>query len=142
MNFAFWWPIGALVLANLTYHFCFKLIPASVNLFASLTVTYLFSSVAALALCWYTSPSGEFLGQYTKINWIAFILGFCLIGLEAGAYYMYKAGWQINIAAMVYSTIVSIILMISGSLFFHETFTLTKVFGAILCFVDLFFVMR
>ncbi len=50
MNFAFWWPIGALVLANLTYHFCFKLIPASVNLFASLTVTYLFASVAAL-LC-------------------------------------------------------------------------------------------
>lgn len=142
MNFAFWWPIGALVLANLTYHFCFKLIPSSVNLFASLTVTYFLASVVAAALCFYTSASGEFFSQYLKVNWMSFILGFCLIGLEAGAYYMYKAGWQINIAAMVYSTIVSIILMISGTLFFHESFTLSKALGAVLCFVGLFFVMK
>ncbi|MBP9988634.1 MAG: EamA family transporter [Ruminococcus sp.] len=138
--FNYIWPIGLVVFSNIVYQICAKSVPQNMNPFASLTITY---SVAAIlcAIMFFVFNKGESLvHEYAKLNWSPFVLGFVIIGLEAGFMFAYRAGWQVSTASIVQSSFLTVALLFVGWLAYHEPMTWNKVVGIIICMIGLIFV--
>ena len=142
MNIAMWWPIGLLVFSNVFYQVCSKGMPKGLHPLAATSLTYLVGAVIAFVIYLIINPKGHFFGEFRQLNWAPFILGFAIVGLEAGAMYMYRAGWNISTGALVHSTIASIVLVVLGVLAYHEVLSLSKLTGIVLCLVGLILVNR
>ena len=142
MSFSMIWPIALIVLANVFYSFCAKEMPAAIDPFASLTVTYLVGALFSAVLFFTLHRGGDLLREYRSLGWPSSGLGLAVVGLEAGAIYMYKAGWNISTGQLVYSSILAIILIIVGVAFYHEHITSTKLAGILICMVGLYFINK
>ena len=116
---AYIWPIALIVLSNLFYNICAKSFPSALNPFAALTITYVVAALLALIMYFLTKDekSGLLL-EYAKANWVPFVFGLCLLGLEAGFIYTFKAGWPISSAYIVTSAFLSILLIVVGFLLY------------------------
>lgn len=134
------WPIALVITANTVYQICAKLLPADIDPFASLTVTYFVGAAASLILFFALGKNTNILKEYTKLNWTPFVLGIVIVGLEAGFIYAYKAGWKVSTASVVQSSVLSVALILVGALMFHERITWNKVVGAVICLIGLVFI--
>ena len=134
------WPIALVVLSNVVYQICAKCVPNGINPLIILTVTYLVgaltSSVLYLVLGKHTNPVREL----AHLNWVPFVLGMVIVGLEVGFIYAYKAGWTVSTAALVEGTALAVILLFVGWLFYKEAMTWNKLVGVGLCLAGLFFI--
>ena len=108
------WPIALVVFSNTLYQICAKEVPAGMNAFASLTVTYLVGAVASGLLFLATGNGANLLQEYGRLNWAPFVLGLVILGLEAGWIYAYKAGWPVSTAFIVQSAILAGLLRAVG----------------------------
>ncbi len=135
-------PIALLVLSNVFYHICSKLLPNNINPFAALTLTYIIAAIFSLILYLVFSSGGNVFLELKKVNWAPFVLGICIVGLEAGAIYMYKAGWNISIGQLVSSSVLTVCLIIVGVIFFKEKINITKIAGIAICSVGLFLINK
>ena len=72
------------------------------------------------------------------INWAPFVMGLAIVGLEVGAIFMYKAGWEVSIGNIVQAIFVAIALLIVGVLVYKEVLTATKVAGIAACLLGIF----
>ena len=142
MNFSYYWPIALIVLANVFYNICAKSTPADVDPFASLTVTYLIGAAVSCAMFFALGGGGGLLQEYRKLNWSSIVLGFAVVGLEAGSIYMYKAGWNISTGQIVYSSILAVFLIVIGVVFYHESISWTKIAGILVCMAGLYLINR
>lgn len=136
------WPIAVIVISNIFYNVCAKSTPADINPFAALTVTYGVGALLSVVSYFISAHGGNLLREYTHLNWSSFVLGFAVVGLEAGSIYMYKAGWQISTGQIVYSSILAVCLIFVGHFFYQESITGTKVAGILICMVGLYFLNR
>lgn len=137
-----YWPIALIVLSNIFYNICSKSIPSQINPLASLTVTYAIGAMASTILYFALNRDGSLLREYHHLNWSSFVLGLAIVGLEAGSIYMYKAGWNISTGQLVYSSILTIALILIGCLFYRETISGTKIAGILICMVGLYFINK
>ena len=131
--FAYIWPIALVVVCNTLYQVCAKSVPADMDPFASLTVTYLVGAAASFALYFGLNRSGTLLQEYRQLNWAPIVLGLVVVALEVGMIFAYKAGWKVSLASTVQGTFVAIALVAVGALFYHEAITLNKLIGVALC---------
>jgi len=138
--FGYFWPILLVVSSNTLYHICAKSAPGNVNPFASLTVTYLVSALTAAVMCLITSTQGSAVKVFGELNWTSVAFGFVLVALETGWIYVYRAGWQVSVASIVQSTLLSLILMLVGFLVYKEAMTWNKIVGIIICLIGLGFI--
>ena len=67
--FAYIWPIALVVVCNTLYQVCAKSVPADMDPFASLTITYLVGALASFALYFGLNRSGNLLQEYRQVNW-------------------------------------------------------------------------
>ncbi len=137
-----WWPIGLLILSNVAYHICSKSLPEGFHPLAATSLTYLVGAVFAFFIYLLINRKGHFFGEFKHVNWVPFVLAAAIVGLEAGAMYMYRVGWEISVGQLVMSAILAIALLIIGVIFFKESFTVSKVIGIVLCLAGLFFINR
>lgn len=77
------------------------------------------------------------MAELKKTNWIPFVLGLVIVGLEVGFIYAYKAGWKISTAQIVTSSILGVILIFVGYIGYKESITWNKIVGIIVCLVGL-----
>ena len=139
--FAYIWPIALVVFANVMYQICAKSMPVDINPLAALTVTYLIAAVSSGILYFALNRgSSDLFAEYGKLNWVLFVFGLVLVGLEVGFIYAYKAGWQINTAAIVQSAFLAVALIFVGLLLYHEPLTWNKLVGVGICVVGLVFI--
>ena len=138
--FNYIWPLAMVVIANIVYQICAKSVPADLNAFASLTVTYTVGALVSLVLFFVTNKGGSLIAEYGKLNWVPFVFGVVLVGLEVGFIYAYKAGWQVSTAAIVQSSFLAVALIIVGALLYHEAVTWNKVVGVVVCLIGLVFI--
>ena len=131
--FSYIWPIALVVLSNVIYQVCAKSVPATINPFASLTVTYLIAAAASAFLYFVFTKDPDIVREYGKVNWTSFVLGLVIVGLEAGWIYAYKAGWQVSTGYIVHGAFLSIALLAVGFFFYHEPVTWTKIVGICVC---------
>lgn len=135
--FNYVWPIALVVLSNVFYQICAKSVPDGMNPLASLTITYLIGAVASMILYYALNKDANIILEYKKINWAPFILGIAIVGLEVGYIYAYKAGWLVSTAQIVQASVLAVILIFIGYLFYHEEITWNKVAGIIVCLAGL-----
>ena len=139
MNFslALYWPILLAVFSDIFYQICAKSTPASLNPFASLTITYLVGAAVSTVIFFLTSGGGNLLAEWKAINWSTFVLGLAIVGLEAGAIYMYKVGWAVNTGYIVKAILLAIALIAVGYFLYKESFSMNKALGSVACLVGL-----
>ena len=138
--FHYIWPIVLVILSNVMYQLCARRMPNSVDPFAALTVTYLVGAAASLLLYLLLHKDGNILEEFSQINWVPFIFGLVIVGIEVGWIFVYRAGWQVSTAPIVQSAIVAVILIILGFLLFKESMTWNKILGIAVCILGLFFI--
>ena len=132
------WPIALVVFSNTLYQICAKEVPAGMNAFASLTVTYLVGAVASGLLFLVTGNGASLLQEYGRLNWAPFVLGLVILGLEAGWIYAYKAGWPVSTAFIVQSAILAGFLLAVGYVLYREPLAWNKVAGVVICLIGLY----
>ena len=140
--FSYVWPIALVVLSNVVYQICAKSVPAGLNPFASLTVTYVVGAVISVLLYFTIGRGRDFRAELDKLNWASPALGLVIVGLEAGFIYVYKAGWQVSTASTVQSAFLAIALLFVGYLVYREALTWNKVLGVVICLVGLYFINK
>lgn len=134
------WPLALVVLSNVIYQICAKSVPEGMNPFASLTITYLVSAVVSGILFFSLAREPDLFQEYAKTNWVPFVFGLVLVGLEVGFIYAYKAGWQVGTAQIVQSALVAVILIAVGYFLYQETISWNKILGIVVCLVGLGFI--
>ena len=136
--FSYLWPVVLVVFANVMYQICAKSLPGDIDPFASLTVTYLMAA-AASGILFFTVNRGSLnlLQEYHKLNWVPFVFGLVLIGLETGFIFAYKAGWQVSTLSVVQNAFLAACLIGVGFLLYQEAVTWNKVVGIVVCLVGL-----
>lgn len=135
--FGYIWPMALVILANVIYQVCAKSVPAKMNPFASLTVTYLIGALLSLVLYFVLGKGGNLIEEYRRLNWAPFVLGVIIVGLEAGWIYAYKAGWQVSTGFIVQSAFLAVCLLAVGYLLYREAVTWNKVAGIAVCVAGL-----
>ncbi len=138
--FAYVWPIALVVLANVMYQICAKSMPQEINPLAALTVTYLVAAISSAILFFALDRDANLLREYGKLNWVPFVFGIVLVGLEVGFIFAYKAGWQVSTVSVVQSAFLAVILIFVGFLFFHEALSWNKLVGVAVCLIGLFII--
>lgn len=142
MNIYMLWPIVLAVFSDVFYQICAKSTPEKLNPFASLTITYLVGAAVSACIFFLTSKGQSLITEWKGINWTTFVLGFAIVGLEAGSIYMYKAGWNVNTGYIVKAMILGIALIAVGYFLYKESFSLTKAAGIAVCLFGLFLINK
>ena len=134
--------IALIVLSNIFYHITQKSTPEAVNPFGALFITYLTAILLTLIgmLCY--RPEGGGLHVFKGVNWTSIVLGIAILGLEIGTLLMYRSGWQISLGALVANIALAVLLIPIGLFFYHETLSLSKIIGILLCVAGLYFINR
>ena len=140
--FAYYWPIGLLVLSNVFYHITAKSLPADVDAFFSMAITYVVGAVVSLVLYLAIGNGENLQTQISGLNWAPFVLGLAVVGLEVGAIFMYKAGWEVSVGNIVQAIFVAIALLFVGVLVYKEALTGTKIAGIAACLIGIFLLNR
>lgn len=135
-------PILIIVGANICYHICAKSTSAEINPYASLIFTYGVGIASAAVLYFITSSEKNLITEFCRMNWATIVLGFAIVGLEAGNIYMYKMGWNINIGSLLCNILLAVALIIIGFLLYHETMSFRQIFGMVLCLGGIIFITK
>lgn len=125
-------PIVVLVISGMIYHISSKGIDNTANPFLSLAITYVLALMLAFAAFKFTNRS-SFRKELYKVNWAAYAIGLSLVGLEFGWVMMYRNGWDISIALLLASVLLSIALFIIGVLAYKEKISAKKTIGVLFC---------
>lgn len=139
---AYIWPMALIVLSNTVYQICAKSMPTGINPFASLTITYMVSAAACFILFFIMKDGTTLMAEYAKANWVPFVFGLVLVGLEVGFVFAYKAGWQVSTASIVQSAFLAVVLLAVGFLLFKENLNPNKILGVVICLIGLYFVNK
>ena len=140
ISFSYIWPMALLVLSNTVYQICAKSVPEGMNPFASLMVTYLVGAVASAVLYFALGHENGLAKEFSKLNWAPIVLGFVIVGLEAGWIFAYKAGWQVSVGFIVQSAFLALTLLVVGFFLYHEALTWNKLLGVAVCLAGLFII--
>lgn len=132
------WPLLLIVISNCFYNICAKSMPEETNAFGALTVTYLIGAILSAVLFVISVKPGRMVSEISKVNWIPFMLGTAIVGLEAGYIFLYRAGWKVSIGALTANICLAVALLIIGCLLYKETISIKQVAGIIVCGIGLF----
>ena len=137
---AFVFPMALVVVSNIFYQICTKSVSKEIDPYASLIVTYLVGAAASAVLYFTLGSGGNLIKEYGKLNWVSFVLGIVIVGLEAGWIYAYKAGWQVSTGFIVQSAFLAAALLVVGFFLYHESLTWNKLVGVAICLIGLVFI--
>ena len=131
------WPLLLIILSNVLYNLCTKSIPQNADPFGTLIITYLAGAVITFALFWLHSGSPNF---EAHINAASVLLGFAIVGLEAGYVYLYRAGWRISVGSLTANICLAVVRVVIGWAVYHENISLRQVIGAGVCLLGLYLI--
>lgn len=142
MNLYMYWPIALAIASEIAYQISARSTPQDLNPFASLTITYLIGAAISAVIFFIMSRGGNIIHEWSHTNWTMLLLGLAIVGLEAGAIYMYRVGWSVNTAYIVKAGFIAVALVLVGYLIYKEQITPTKIAGIAICLVGLFLINR
>ena len=137
MNWNLIWPILMVILANTFYNICMKSMPADVNPFGALMVTYLVAAIISGLIFIFMVGPGNVGVEITKLNWTSIILALVIVGLEVGYVFVYRAGWTVSTASVVANIGLACVLLFVGYFLYRENVSLQQILGIIVCMVGL-----
>ena len=135
-------PIALVVLSSIFYHIGQKSTPTALNPMVALIVTYVCASVVSIVCFFIFVPNANLIESLRAINWARFLLGFAVVGLELGFLLAYRMGWNISTAGLLSNTLVALLLIPIGILFFKENISINGISGVVLCIAGLILVSK
>jgi len=123
------------------YQVCPESMTSGIDPLAALNVTYFIALVSSAGLYFALNRGGaNLLMEYSKLNWVPFVFGLVLVGLEVGFIFAYKAGWQVSTAAIIQSVFLAAALLVVGLILYHEPLHWNKLVGVGICVIGLVFI--
>jgi drug/metabolite transporter (DMT)-like permease len=134
--FLFYFSIILAIASSALYHFVAKSTPTNVNFTVSLLVTYGFAFGMTL-FTFFFFPTKSVLGELKLLNWASFGLAIAVMGIEFGYLLMYRAGWNLGIAAVLVTVLASLILVPVAIFVFKDKISWINITGILVCLVGL-----
>lgn len=142
MNISMLWPIIMIAFSSICYQVCAKASPENMHPMSVLVIAYAVGTVGCAILYFVLNKNGNLWAEIKSSNYVPYLIGICLMGLEVGTIYMYKAGWAVNTGYIVHSSLIAVGLIFAGYIFFKEAITLNKVLGVAICMIGLYFINK
>lgn len=135
--FLLYFSIILTICSSALYHFVAKSTPANVNFSASLLVTYAVAfGIVLLTLFFNPLPRG-LAYEFKQLNWASIVLAIAVVGIEFGFLLVYRAGWNLGIAAVLTNVIASLILVPVAIFFFKDEISWVNITGILVCLIGL-----
>ena len=132
----FYFSITLAVASSALYHFVAKSTPSNVNFTVSLLVTYGVAFVMTL-LTFFFFPTKSVMGELKLLNWASIGLAIAVMGIEFGYLLMYRAGWNLGIAAVLVTTLAGLILVPVAVFVFKDKISWINITGILVCLAGL-----
>lgn len=129
MMWKLWWPILLSVAAGVLYQVGAKETSVGMHPLAALVVTYLVASVLSLVAYVVMEGKESRVKEVLSFQWAGLGLSLSIVGIELGSIEMYKVGWAMNVAYVVYTTLVVVSLLFVGWLVYKEKLRLSQAAG-------------
>ena len=135
--FLFYFSIILAICSSALYHFTAKSTPANVNFTVSLLVTYAVAFIVTLfTFFFFPTPNGVTV-ELKKLNWASIGLAVAVVGIEFGFLLVYRAGWNLGIAAVLTNVVASLILLPVAIFIFKDRISLINIAGIFVCLAGL-----
>jgi multidrug transporter EmrE-like cation transporter len=134
--------LGVAIAGTVGYHLVLKIIPAGVNPFLSMAVTFAVAStafVAVYAVSPGSAPLREALGQ---LNWTTPALGAVIVFLDLSFLMLYRGGFEVSLGQLITQSAAALLLLLLGVAFFAEKLTLANIAGILLCIAGLWLINK
>ncbi|MBN8579330.1 MAG: EamA family transporter [Anaerolineae bacterium] len=134
--FLFYFSITLAICSSALYHFVAKSTPANVNFTVSLLVTYGVAFVATL-FTFFFFPTSNVVAELKQLNWASVGLAVAVMGIEFGYLLMYRAGWNLGIAAVLVTVLAALILVPVAVFVFKDKISWINIAGVVVCLAGL-----
>ncbi|HKY54020.1 MAG TPA: EamA family transporter [Anaerolineales bacterium] len=135
--FLFYFSITLAILSSAFYHFVAKSTPSNVNFTVSLLVTYAIAFVVTLFGFIFLPVRNGVLTEIRQLNWASVGLAIGVVGIEFGFLLMYRAGWNLGIAAVLVTVAASLILVPVAIFVFKDKISWVNILGILVCLAGL-----
>jgi drug/metabolite transporter (DMT)-like permease len=135
--FLFYFSITLAIVSSALYHFSQKGTPADVNPAVAILVTYAVAFCLTLILLIFLPSKIGFLAEIRQLNWASYLLAFSIVGLEVGFLLVYRAGWNLGIAAVLVNVAASLILVPIALWVFKQRLSPVNLVGILVCLAGL-----
>ena len=135
--FLFYFSITLAIASSALYHFTAKSTPSNVNFTISLLVTYAVAFVVTLIGFFFFPITVGIKAELAKLNWASIGLAIAIVGIEYGFLLVYRAGWNLGIAAVLVNVVASLILVPAAILVFKDKLTWVNIMGIFVCLIGL-----
>ncbi len=135
--FLFYFSIALAVASSALYHFVAKSTPSNVNFTVSLLVTYAVAFAFTLLTFVFFPIQNGLASELGKLNWASIGLSVAVVGIEFGYLLMYRAGWNLGIAAPLVTVTAALILVPVAILLFKDKISWVNIAGIVVCLVGL-----
>ncbi len=132
----FYFSITLAIASSAFYHFVAKSTPTNVNFTVSLLVTYGVAFVVTL-FTFFFFPTSNVVAELKQLNWASIGLAVAIMGIEFGYLLMYRAGWNLGIAAVLTTTLASLILVPVAIFVFKDKISWVNIAGVFVCLAGL-----
>ena len=135
--FLFYFSITLAIASSALYHFVAKSTPSNVNFTVSLLVTYAVAFVVTLIGFFFFPTTSGIKAELAKLNWASIGLAIAIVGIEYGFLLIYRAGWNLGIAAVLVNVVASLILVPAAVYIFKDNLTWVNIMGIFVCLFGL-----
>lgn len=135
--FLFYFSITLAILSSALYHFVAKSTPSNVNFTVSLLVTYVVAFVVTLFGFFFFPATKGIAAELRQLNWASIGLAVAVVGIEFGFLLVYRAGWNLGIAAVLVNVVASLILLPVAIFLFKDKISWVNVAGILVCLAGL-----
>ena len=135
--FLFYFSITLAICSSALYHFVAKSTPSNVNFSVSLLVTYAVAFTVTLLTFFFFPVKDGVIAELKKLNWASIGLAVAIVGIEFGFLLVYRAGWQLGIAAVLTNVVASLILLPVAVFFFKDKISWINIAGIFICLIGL-----
>ncbi len=135
--FLFYFSITLAIASSALYHFVAKSTPANINFTVSLLVTYAVAFAMTLITFFFFPVENGIAAELKKLNWASIGLAIAVVGIEFGYLLMYRAGWNLGIAAVLATTLSALILVPVALLVFRDKISWVNIAGIFVCLTGL-----
>lgn len=133
--------LAALMLAvagSIIYHLSIKQVPAGVNPFLALAISY----GLAMLVCLAALPLAVGSRSLSAMDWSTAGVALGILGIELGFLLAYRAGWSMGVAGLSSTVLSTLLLLPLGYWLFRETLSLPRLAGAGLSLTGLWLMLQ
>ncbi len=115
------------------YHVTQKSISPGTHPVISLLMFYLLAATLTLPLFWLFPLTDSVVNEIKKLNWAVYGVAASIVLIEIGFLLAYRAGAELSSAAVLTASVVAVLTLFIGTLFFRESIPAAKLSGIALC---------